>query len=302
MKKGWIVLIVIAVIFILSVYSVVIFWLIGEHSKSFGNSVVLIRIEGVITASGIDEGLFPSAGVSPEEIIDQLKQAEEDNDVKAILLRVNSPGGTAAASQEIFKEIKRTKKPIVASIGDIGASGAYYIASASDKIVAAPASEVGSIGVIVEAPNYQELFKKIGVDYVVITQGKYKDMGNPNRPLTKEEIAILEEQTRIIYEQFVSDVAKGRGISFKKTLSLATGQTYVGTEALKLGLIDELGNFRDAVDLAGKLGKIEGEPEIVEYGAPSLPDILKNLFQSKSFGLKDLFFNNNNIRIQPLPR
>lgn len=301
MKKRWVFLAAMAIVFILSIYSILVFWLIGKYSKFFVGSVALIRIEGVISASGVEGGLIPSAGVSPENIIDHLRKADADNDVKAILLRINSPGGTAAASQEIFREVGRTKKPVVVSIGDIGASGAYYIASAADEIVASPASEVGSIGVIVEAPNYQELFKKIGIDYVVITQGKYKDMGNPNRPLKPEEIAILEEQTKIIYEQFVDDVAKGRNISHEKMLSLATGQTFAGTQALKLKLIDDLGNFRDAVDLAAKLGKIKGEPEIVEYGTMSLPDVIKSLFQSRSFGLKDLFLNNN-IQTQPLPR
>jgi protease-4 len=300
-KKRWVFLAAMAIVFILSIYSILVFWLIGKYSKFFVGSVALIRIEGVISASGVDGGLVPSAGVSPEEIIDQLRKADADNDVKSILFRVNSPGGTAAASQEIFREVGRTKKPVVVSIGDIGASGAYYIASAADRIVASPASEIGSIGVIVEAPNYQELFKKLGIDYVVITQGKYKDMGNPNRPLRPEERAILEEQIRIIYEQFVDDVAEGRKISHEKMLSLATGQTFTGTQALKLGLIDDLGNFRDAVDLAAKLGKIKGEPEIVEYGVLSLPDLIKSLFQSRSFGLKDLFLNNN-IQVQPLPR
>ena len=184
---------------------------LGGKSSSIisasANSIYEIRLEGTISASN-SSGLLGGIAVTPESIIEQAVEAEKNPGVKAILLRIDSGGGSAAASQEIFEELKKIKKPIVVSVSDICASGAYYIACAADKIVANKASSVGSIGVILQIPNLEELYKKVGIKYTTIKQGKYKDAGSSDRPLTAEEEQLLQAQTEKIYEQFIKDVAE----------------------------------------------------------------------------------------------
>lgn len=293
MKKRWIIAIVALVVLFVMGYGALVTWLFTKgdfQTMTGGGAIALVRIEGPISASGLSDSLFSGAGVSPEYVIDQLNEAVDDESVKAILLRVNSPGGTAAASQEIYQEVKRAseEKPVVVSIADLGASGAYWISCGADKIVANPASEVGSIGVIIILPNYQELYKKLGIDYVVISQGKYKDLGNPNRQLTDEEKVLLERQTEEIYGQFIEAVAEGRKLSRSEVKELATGFVFLGTEAKKLGLVDKIGNYQDAIDLAAELGKIKGEPEIIEYGKPTLREFLNQLFGTEKGDLLNL--------------
>lgn len=246
-----------------------------------GESVALIHIEGVIAGTGsIYDGV-----VSPERLLDELDQALDDPDVKAILLRIDSPGGTVAASQEIALAVRRAseEKPVVASIGDIGASGAYMVASQCDRIVASPGSSVGSIGVIMEIPNVAGLLDKLGVQFTVLTQGELKDVGSPYRSVTPTETALLNDQMRVAYEQFIADVAEGRGMDEAEVRKLATGWAWLGTEALDLRLVDELGNFDDAVDAAAELGGIEGEPYIVTYEPKlRLQDLIYDLIGLRS--------------------
>jgi len=230
----------------------------GSFSVREAPAVAVIRIEGEITGDRL------SVGTDPETIIEQLRRAERDENIKSILLRINSPGGSAAASQEIAMEVARAKKPVVASIGDSGASGAYWIATACDRIVAAPASSVGSIGVIMMITNLKGLFEKLGVKYVVVAKGKFKDLGNPARDLTDEEKKLLSDQAEMVYRQFINDVARNRKMSVSRVEELATGQVFVGEEAKKLGLVDELGNYRDALKIAARLGKIEGEAQVID--------------------------------------
>lgn len=302
MKKTWVIVVIAVVLIFALLYCGLIGWLLlrlgrgkkASYSLLGGNQIALIRIDGVITSSGEAAGLLSSvSGTSSEEVVKQLRKADEDEDVKAILLRIDSPGGTAAGGEEIYREVKRTKKPIVASIADMGASAAYLIASASDKIVAGQASDVGSIGVIYAIPNMAELYKKLGIDWQVISKGKYKDMGSEFRPLTEEERKIIEEEEEILYQMFIKLVVEGRkgkkgSLNYVKVKELATGRTWVGQEALKLGLIDELGNYQDAVDVAKKLGKIEGEPEVVEYSAPSFLEQVEGLTGGNKINLIDL--------------
>jgi protease-4 len=242
----------------------------GVRDITDGDGVALIHIDSAIAGTG-------SGNVTPEDILDQLKQAEDDDSVKAVLLRIDSPGGTASASNEIAMQVARMKKPVVASIGDMGASGAYMIAAQCDHIIATPSSAVGSIGVIQAFPNVEELMKKLGVRYTTITQGEYKQAGSPFRSLSATETRMLEEQTRVVYDAFIEDVAKGRKMSPAKVRELATGWVWTGTEAKKLGLVDSIGNYSDALAKAGKLGGIEGEPQVVTYGAESLSDVLNQL-------------------------
>ena len=231
-------------------------------SYGTGDSIYMIRLEGVISASKYT-GLFGDATITPEEIIGQLYEAQENPGVKAILLRINSPGGSPAASQEIYEELKKITKPVVVSVSDACASGAYYVASAADMIIANKSSSVGSIGVILQIPNREELYEKLGLKYTTIKQGKYKDIGSPDRPLTPEEMDLLEDQTKVIYEQFISDVAAGRGMDVETVKELATGWVFMGTEALELGLIDGIGTYKDALEIAAELGGIEGEANII---------------------------------------
>jgi len=178
------------------------------------------------------------------------------------------------------------RKPVVVSIADIGASAAYLISSPATRIMATESSLVGSIGTIITVPNYEGLFGKIGVNYTIISQGKFKDMGDPGRPLTEEEKEILTKQSKEVYDQFIDDVAKGRDLKRSKVKKLATGQTFLGSEGIENGLIDEIGNFQDAIDLAAKLGKIKGEPDIVKYDQTSFFQTFSQLLSNETLRLK----------------
>ncbi|MDZ7837009.1 MAG: signal peptide peptidase SppA [Actinomycetota bacterium] len=156
-------------------------------------------------------------------------------------------------------------------------AGAYYIARAADHIVANRSSSVGSIGVILQVANLEGLYDKLGVEYTTIKQGKYKDIGSSSRDMTAEEKQLLEQQTKQIYNQFIDDVAESRGMETEEVRQLATGWTYIGTEALDLGLIDQLGNYKDAIDAAASLGEIEGEPAVTGRQQFSLWDMVLRL-------------------------
>jgi protease IV len=250
----------------------------GGASYSIGDSIYEIRLEGVISADKYS-GILSGGTVTPEEIIEQLDEAEKNPSVKAILIRVNSPGGSAAASQEIFEEIKRAEKPVVVSVSDMCASGAYYVSSAADRIIANRSSSVGSIGVIMQITNYEELYEKLGIKYTTIKQGEYKDVGSTDRPLTDEEIKLFEAQLEEVYWQFISDVAEARDMDIKEVEELATGWVFLGTEALELGLIDGIGNYKDAIGVAAEIGGITGEPDIIKREISySIMDLLLGFF------------------------
>lgn len=236
--------------------------LLGSESGSFavGDSIAVIHIDDVIQGSSGSSG-------DPEYVLDQIDQALKDDSVKAIVLRIDSPGGTVAASQEIMLAVRRAakEKPVVTSVGDVCASGAYMVAAQTDEIIASPGSTVGSIGVIMELANVEELLAKIGVKFTTLTYGEYKDAGSMYRSLTETETAMLNAELETIGDQFIADVAEGRGMSEDEVRELATGWAWVGSEALDLGLIDSIGNYDDAIDRAAELGGIEGEPNIVTY-------------------------------------
>ena len=260
---------------------------LGGTSYALGDSVYEIRLEGVISAEKYS-GLFGVVTVTPEKIISQLDEARKNPNVKAILIRVNSPGGSAAASQEIYEELKKVEKPVVVSVSEVCASGAYYVASAADRIIANRSSSVGSIGVIMQIPNFEDLYEKLGIKYTTIKQGKFKDVGSPDRPITEEEIRLLETQLKEIYGQFIADVAEGRNMDAGEVEELATGWVFLGTEALELGLIDGIGNYKDAINIAAELGGIKGEPNVIrqELGFSLIDLILGyylNLVISKIF-------------------
>ena len=218
-----------------------------------GNQIGVIDVDGVI--------------LSAETLNSQLRRFGDDSSVKAIILHINSPGGGAAASQEIYNEVLRVRKEkhkkVVASVESVGASGAYYIASACDKIYANNASVVGSIGVIMEWTNYGELLRWAKLKNVSITAGELKSAGDPSRDLTPKEQAYFQSLVDNMYTQFVHDVAAGRRTTEDKIKPLATGQVWTGQQSLPLGLIDKVGGFRTAlIDTARDVG-ISGEPNIV---------------------------------------
>jgi len=227
--------------------------------------VAVIRLSGTIADSS-QQGILTSGGISPKLVRDYLIQAESDGGVKAVVLRVDSPGGSAAASQEIASEIRRFKeetgKPVVISMGDVAASGGYYISTYADKIVANPSTLTGSIGVISHFIYIEGLLEKLGLELETIKTGKHKDMGI--WPLTKEQRQIMQDISDELYEQFVAVVAESRGLPIEQVRKLATGQLYTGSHALKLGLVDELGGLDTAIGLAATLAGIS-TPETEEY-------------------------------------
>ncbi|MBI5025440.1 MAG: signal peptide peptidase SppA [Nitrospirae bacterium] len=213
--------------------------------------VALIRVEGVILDS--------------KAVIDELKEYSRDSSIKAIVLRVDSPGGGVAPSQEIYEEVKKakTKKKIVVSMGSVAASGGYYVACPADKIVANPGTLTGSIGVIMEIPNFEGLMKKIGVKTEVIKSGRHKDIASVFRSMSPEERDILQSVLDDVHDQFIKAVAEGRNMKFDYVRSLADGRIFTGNKAKEFGLVDEIGNLEDAILLAAELSGIKGEPEVV---------------------------------------
>jgi protease IV len=220
----------------------------------FGEKVGVVDVSGVI--------------VDAQDVIDQIKRLREEDAIRAIVVRINSPGGAVAPSQEIYREIRKTVplKKVVASMGAVAASGGYYIAAAADGIIASPGTITGSIGVIMAYTNYRALLEKIGLVPVVIKSGTYKDTGSPVREMTAPERELLEGLTARIHRQFIKDVADGRRMDPEKVAQLADGRIYTGDEAKALGLVDRLGNIEDAIEWAGRLGGIEGKVSAVYVG------------------------------------
>ena len=241
----------------------------GER-EPMGAKVAVIRVQGEIASSG-GGGMFGDAGASAETIARNLRKARRDDSVKAVVLRIDSPGGSVGGSQEIYSEVMRTRavKPVIVSMGDLAASGGYYVASAANRIVANPGTLTGSIGVIYANMNLRKLFEKIGIEPEVVKGGKHKDMGLM-RSLTPEERQMVQTLINEMHTQFIADVAKGRNLDPARVRKLADGRIYSGQQAKRLGLVDELGNFQDAVTLAGRQGGITGEVRTMEYGRGGL--------------------------------
>jgi len=213
----------------------------------FGEKVGVIEINGIIAES--------------KNVLNYLKRFREDNSIKAIVIRVDSPGGAVGPSQEIFREIRKTSasKKVVASMGTIATSGGYYVAAGANGIVANPGTITGSIGVIMGFTNYEELLQKIGLVPIVIKSGEYKDIGSPVREMKPEEKKILQEFAKKIHRQFIKDIVDGRKMDMEKVESLADGRIFTGQESKKFGLVDRLGNLADAIEWAGELGGIKGK-------------------------------------------
>lgn len=217
----------------------------------FGDRVAVVEIKGVVADA--------------EPTIENLTKFTKDDSVKALVLRIESPGGGVSPSQELYEEVRRTvqKKPVVVSMGAVAASGGYYIAAAAQKIYANPGTITGSIGVILQFTNLEELFRKIGFRMEIVKSGPYKDVGNPGREMTPEERAYLQDLIDNVHQQFVRAVAEGRRMEEEKVQEVADGRIFTGEQAKELGLVDELGDLKDAINAAAKMAGIEGEPKVV---------------------------------------
>jgi protease IV len=259
-SRVWIWLVAGGVLFMLFVIAVFTLVYIGFNNREeessfsgFGSKIGVVDLEGVI--------------VSPKKIVGQLKKFAEDDSIKAIVIHVNSPGGGAAASEEIYQEVKRIrdekKKRIVASIETVGASGAYYVSSATNKIYADHGSIVGSIGVIAQWLNYGELLKWAKLNPITMKAGEFKDAGNPTREMTPAEHAYFQSLIDNMHGQFIQAVADGRHIKVDDIRAIADGKVWTGDQALPLKLVDQIADFEGAVKDTARAVNISGEPNLV---------------------------------------
>ncbi|MEC4685264.1 MAG: signal peptide peptidase SppA [Nitrospirota bacterium] len=242
--------VVLAILLLATILLSLIVTLVGKNMP-IGEKVALIRIEGPI--------------VSSRNAIEQLREYRKDSSVKAIVLRVDSPGGAVGPSQEIYEEVGKVMKikPVVVSMGSVAASGGYYISAPATKIYANPGTITGSIGVIMEIPNFKGLMDKVGIRTEVIKSGKHKDLASVFRGIGKEERAILQGVLDDVHDQFIRAVSEGRGIPYERVREIADGRVFSGRQAKAVGLVDSLGNIQDAILEAGSLGGIKGEPNVV---------------------------------------
>jgi len=201
-----------------------------------------------------------------ESVVDQIDRMQRDPSVKAVVIRLDSPGGGVAASQEIYDAVRRLRdegKPVVASMGGVAASGAYYVACAADSIVANPGTLTGSIGVIMSFPNTEELFRKVGIRFETIKTGKFKDVGSMWRPMTDDEKTLLHEVLTNVYDQFIDAIVDGRSMAREDILPYADGRIFSGDQAQEYGFVDRLGSLEEAITMASEMAGIEGRPSVV---------------------------------------
>ncbi len=239
----------------------------GEYGFPAGDKVAVLKVEDVI--------------LDDQEYLESLSKIKEDKQVKAVVVRIDSPGGAVGPSQEIYSELRKLNKdmPVIASIGSVGASGGYYIACAARKIFANPGAITGSIGVVAEFASYEKLLEWAKVDVEVIKSGKYKDVGSPFREMTDEDREYMQGLMNSVYSQFKSAVAESRNLDMAEVDKIADGKVFTGEQAKQLKLIDETGTINDAIDLAAKMAGIKGQPNIVYY--PKKKSQFLELLQSK---------------------
>lgn len=283
--------------FCLLVVSLFVYYSRGKESSlsSFSlasNQIAVLEVEGLLA--------------DPTDFVDQLREYGERPSVKAVILRLNTPGGGVAASQEMFEAVNRfrseTGKKVVVSMASVAASGGYYLACGADKIFANPGTVTGSIGVIAEWYNYGELLKWAKTSDIVIKSGPFKDSGSGTRPLTEEERAYMQNLVDTMYGQFVAAVASGRRMEEAAVRKLADGRVYTGQEAQANGLIDEIGTFQDAVEATAKMAGITGKPRLLRppKASVSLLDMLLGNSKSTLSLIPDR--SQSNIRFQYLWR
>lgn len=252
------------------------------------NQIAVVDLYGPIAFSS-HSSMISSTGA--DSTLDELKAIRRDKDVKAVILRVNSPGGTVGASQELYDQIQKLKTelqiPVITSIGDIGASGAYYASLATDEIFSNPGSLVGSIGVIMGNVNFSQLAEKYGVDFEVFKSGKYKDALSGWRKTSEEEQDLLQGMVDNVHHQFVKALIQSRGFSEEKAARIAQGQVFTGEQALEESLIDHVGSFDDAVMYAAKQAGIVGTPKLVSKRGNQFQDFLNSF--GRELGIRQLF-------------
>ncbi|RLG10079.1 signal peptide peptidase SppA [Candidatus Pacearchaeota archaeon] len=244
--------------------------------KDFGKPQIgILQIKGII--------------LDAEEYLMAIKEMAKKESIKAIVVRIDSPGGSVGASQEIFEELKKTRnlKPVIVSMGSVAASGALYVALGGTKIFASPGTITGSIGVVLEIPNIEKLLKKIGIESETIKSGAYKDTGSIYRPLTPEEKKYLTKKVKLIHDQFIKAISEERKISIDKVKSFADGRIFTGEEAKSLGLVDKMGNFWDAVEEAKKMAKISKAKLVF---MPKKKGFLSKILEEKSSLILESFF------------
>ncbi len=252
------------VVFLLTVW--VLMAVLENGAFPGGPRVAIVEVEGII--------------LDGDAVVRELREHMDNPAVRAVVLRVNSPGGVVGPTQEIAAAVQRlraAKKPVVASLGAVAASGGYYVATAADRIYADPGTLTGSIGVVMQMANVGGLLKKVGVDYVVVKAGRYKDVGNFARTMSPEERQILQALLDDVYAQFVDAVARGRGLDRQTVLGFADGRIYSGQQARALKMVDELGGMQDAIEGAAKLAGLPARPKLIYPRRRfSLIDLLKN--------------------------
>jgi len=240
----------------------------------FGPRVAIVEIEGII--------------LDVDDVVRELKELRDNPTVRAVVVRINSPGGVVGPTQEVHDAILRLRKagkPVVASLGAVAASGGYYIAVAADQIYANPGTLTGSIGVIMQMANFEQLMKKVGVDYVVVKAGQFKDIGNPGRPMTPDERRVLQALLDDVHGQFIGAVASGRKIERDEVVRFADGRVFSGLQAKDLKMVDALGGLEDAVLAAGKLANLPSPPAVIQPKRKfSFMDLLRNQFGGSAAG------------------
>lgn len=266
MRRGWVAGLVIILLLAAVLITALIAGPEGSVLGRLNGGVGVVNIEGTIVSGAT--GLFSTVAGS-RNICEQLGEAREDESIKAVVLRINSPGGSAAASQEIadaVRSLRTAGKPVVACMGDSAASGAYWVCCQADSIVAQPATLTGSIGVIMEVPNAQGLMDKLGIDVEIIKSGPHKDMGSGTRQITSEERQIMQGMVDDIFDQFVETVSQGRHLSRSEVLRFADGSILTGRQALNRHLVDELGGYEKALAKARELAALPEDAPVREMG------------------------------------
>lgn len=275
-------LLTLGAIFVFFLLLIVLVGKMSGRSNHFvlGDKVGYVTIAGAITAS--------------EKIIEQIDDFKDDASVKAIVLRINSPGGGVSPSQEIYDEVKAAAdvKPVVVSMGAVAASGGYYIAVPAQRILANPGTITGSIGVIMQFTNIQELLGKVGLKSQVVKSGQHKDIGSPVRPMSAADREILQSLIDDVYSQFVQTVSESRNLELDRVRQLADGRIYTGRQALEAGLVDQLGGYQDAIRVAADLAGIEGDPKVV-YPARDKEELLEYFIQETARLAKQGIQNGN---------
>ena len=229
---------------------------VTDQMTSSREKIGVVEVQGIITDS--------------KRVVRQIKKYRNDSSIKGVILRINSPGGAVAPSQEIYSEVLkiRDEKKVIASMGSLAASGGYYIASATNSIIANPGTLTGSIGVIMASSNIESLMGKIGIKPQVIKSGKFKDVGSPLRPMTEEERKLLQRVLDDVHEQFMEAISKARNIPIEKIRKLADGRIFTGRQALEFNLVDKLGGFEDSVDLLMQLLDLKKRPKVIQEEEP----------------------------------